>query len=57
MNAGRLVPQLTDVLIPLPGGEASGCGANPVDGVLDVQVPEPGGAVFAAAGQGVPVRG
>jgi hypothetical protein len=40
-GAGRLVPQLADVLIPLLGREASGCGASPVDGVLDVQVPEP----------------
>lgn len=55
MTAGRLVPQLADVLIPLLRCEASGCGANPVDGVLDVQVPEPGGAVVATAGQGMPV--
>lgn len=51
MDAGWLVPQLGDVLIPLLGCEASGCGTNPIDGVLDVQVPEPDDAVEAAAGQ------
>jgi hypothetical protein len=39
----------------LPGREASGCGANPLDGVLDVQVPQPGRPVGVAGGQGVPV--
>ena len=55
MNTRCLVPQLGDVLVPLPGREATGRGANPPDGVLDVQVPEPGRAVVAAAGQRVPV--
>lgn len=32
MNAGWFVPQLGDVLVPLPGREACGCGANPPDG-------------------------
>ena len=50
MNAGWLVRQLGDVLVPLLGREASGCGTDPFDGVLDVQVPEPGRAVVAAAG-------
>ena len=55
VSAGWLVPQLGDVLVPLPGREATGYSANPPDGVLDVQVPEPGRAVVAAAGQCVPV--
>jgi len=55
MTAGWLVSQLGDVLVPLPGGEAAGCGANPLDGVLHVQVPQPDRVVGVAAGQGVPV--
>src|SRR6516225_3258677 len=55
MTARWLVSQLGDVLVPLPRCEASGSGANPVDGVLDVQVPEPGRAVVTGAGQRVPV--
>jgi hypothetical protein len=55
MTAGWLVSQLGDVLVPLPGGEAAGCGANPLDGVLDVQVPQPDRVVGVAAGQRVPV--
>src|SRR6516164_2781298 len=35
MNAQRLVLQLGDVLVPLLRREASGCAANPVDGVLE----------------------
>jgi hypothetical protein len=55
MTADWLVPQLGDVLIPLLGREASGCGTDPVDGRLHVRVPEPGRAVVAAAGQCVPI--
>ena len=36
MTAGWLVSQMGDVLVPLPGREASGCIANPLDGILDV---------------------
>jgi hypothetical protein len=39
----------------LPGREASGCGANPLDGVVDVQVPQPGRPVGVADDQGMPV--
>ena len=56
MNAGWLVSQLADVLVPLRGREASSCGTNPLDGVLDIQVPQPGRAVVAAAGQRMPIR-
>jgi hypothetical protein len=48
MNAGCLVSQLGDVLVPQLGCEASGSGTYSVDGVLDVQVPEPGRAVDLA---------
>src|SRR5229473_2412416 len=53
VNARRLVPQLGDVLVPLPGCEPPGCSTNPLDGVLDVEVPEPGRPIEAAAGQQV----
>ena len=56
MSAGWLVPQLGDVLVPLPGREATGCGTDPPDGVLDVQVPEPRCAVGAATGQHAATR-
>jgi hypothetical protein len=55
MSAGCPVGQLADVLIPLLRCEASGCGADPVDGRLHVQVPQPDRAVVAAAGQGMPI--
>ena len=55
MNARWLVPQLGDVLVPLPGREPSSCSTNPLDGVADVRVPEPGRAVVAGAGQRAPV--
>src|SRR5229473_2507713 len=53
VNARRLVPQLGDVLVPLPGCEPPGCSTNPLDGVLDVEVPEPGRPIEAATGQHV----
>jgi len=57
MTAGWLVWQLRDVLVPLPWREVVHCGADPLDGVLDVQVPQPcrrpgagrAGAAFASA--------
>src|SRR6266536_2486779 len=55
MHARWLVPQLGYVLMPLPGREASGCRTNPLDGVLDIQVPEPDRAVIATCGQRVPI--
>jgi hypothetical protein len=45
VTAGWLVPQVGDVLAPLLGREATGGGTNPLDGVLDVQVPDPDHAV------------
>jgi hypothetical protein len=55
--AGRVIWQLREVLLPLRGGQGvTGGGANPLDGVIDVEVPQLGCAVVAARGQGVPVR-
>src|SRR5260370_12272825 len=56
VNARRLVPQLGDVLVPLPGCEPAGGSTNPLDGVLDVEVPEPGRSIEAATGQQVLAR-
>jgi hypothetical protein len=44
-----------DVLVPLPGREVSGGRTNPLDGVLDTQVPQPDRAVIATCGQRVPI--
>jgi len=42
--------------VPLSRVKASGCSANPLDGVLEVKIPEPGCPVEAATGQCVPIR-
>jgi hypothetical protein len=55
MSTGRLVRQLGNVFIPLLGRQTSGSDANPVDRVLNVQVPQAGSAVVTAAGQCAPV--
>ena len=47
-NAGWSITQLRDVLTPLSGRETTGCGTNPLNGVLDAQVPESGRTVDAA---------
>jgi hypothetical protein len=38
-RAGWLVRQLGNVLVPLSRGKASGCSANPLDGVRPMAVP------------------
>src|SRR5216684_3767039 len=55
MRTEWLIRQVGDVIVPLLKREASGGNADPFYGVMHVQVPEPGDAVLAGAGQGAAV--
>src|SRR6185437_10540597 len=57
VGAGRPVRQLREIQLPLRAGESVACrGADPLDGVVNVEVPYIGSVVVAAGGQGRAVR-